>query len=101
MLISVVFLRGEESLPYLLRVFSHGVFYEGGGVCVAFGEAGGPFGEADHVVEHQYLAVAVGARAYTYGGHVDGLGHLLGQRGGDELQHDGEDAGVSEGLGVF
>ncbi len=71
MLISVVFFRGEESLPHLFRVFSHGVFYEGGGVCVASGEAGSFLGEADHVVEHQYLAVAVGARAYAYGGHVD------------------------------
>lgn len=57
--------------------------------------------ESQHVVEHQYLAVACVARTDTYHGAADSLGDLCGQCGRYFLQHDGEAAGFVQQLGIM
>ena len=57
-------------------------------------------GEAEEVVDDEYLAVAVGAGADADDGDVDGGGDLGAEGGGDGFEDEGECAGLGDGLGV-
>jgi hypothetical protein len=56
--------------------------------------------DAEHVVEHEHLAVAARPGADADGGDVDRVGDHAGHLVGHALEHDGEAAGGGQGLGV-
>src|SRR5262249_61777914 len=57
--------------------------------------------EADDVMEHQHLAVAVRARADADGRYADAVRHQLGELRRHELEHHAPAAGFLERDGAF
>src|SRR4051794_8389225 len=56
--------------------------------------------DAQHVVQHQYLAVALGTGAYAYGRNGNAFGNLSGQGSGNQLEYQQTSASVSKGTGI-
>ena len=56
--------------------------------------------QAEHVLEHQDLPVALGRGADADGRDRDALGDPRGERLGQRLEHDGEGARLGDGLGI-
>jgi hypothetical protein len=56
--------------------------------------------DAEHVVVHEHLAIAVAAGPDADGRHVDGVGHHGGHPVGHALEDDGEAPRRGQGLGV-
>ena len=69
-------------------------------VSEASNEFGDAFGQAEHVVHDEDLAVAGGRGADADGGDGNGFGDALGQRLRDRLQHDGEGTRLRHGARV-
>src|SRR5262245_44814736 len=88
----------EGARPHILGIVCNRLFNPRPQFPVAADEFGNPRRQAEHVLQHQDLAVAGDARANANGRDRDLLGDLAAERLGDGLDHDRERAGVRDRL---